>query len=284
MIPEPVPACPLPAGLGEHPAADGGDQAGLFENGDEVVRLDDALGRMTPAQQGLNPGRRSAGQVEDRLVHQEVLLGHQGFAQVHLQEEAILHHRVHLRPEHDEAVLAGGLGPVERDIGIAEQLGGRRSGPACDPDAGCQAEWATERVFQFERLAQHRQHPLGHQFGAGVHGRAVDQDDELVTAEPSHAVALAHDAGQPGGHRLQESIADRVPERVVDLLEAVQIDEKGRHGDIVAPGPGQHLFGAVEDEGPVGQAGQRVVHGLEADLLHQLRIRDARWRLGRPGP
>ena len=115
-----MPAGPLPAGLGEHPAPDSGDQSGKFENRDEVVGLDDALGRMTPAQQGLDPRRRPAGQVEDRLVHQEVLLGRQGFAQVHFQEEAILDHRVHLRPEHDVAVLAGGLGPIERDIGIAE--------------------------------------------------------------------------------------------------------------------------------------------------------------------
>ena len=83
-----------------------------------------------------------------------------------------------------------------------------------------------------------------------------------------------------GGDGLQELVADRVTEGVVDVLEAVEIDEQGGHRHIGAAGPGQHLFGAVEDQCAVGQTGQRVVHGLEADLVDQPGVADGDGRLG----
>ena len=69
-------------------------------------------------------------------------------------------------------------------------------------------------------------------------------------------------------------------EGVVHILEAVEIDEQGGHRDIGAAGPGQHLLGAVKDQGPVGQPGQGVMDGLEADLVDQSSVADGDGRLG----
>ena len=65
------------------------------------------------------------------------------------------------------------------------------------------------------------------------HVRAVvgrQQDDELVAAQPDHGVALADPGREPSRGRPQQRVAGGVPEGVVDLLEAVEVEhaEGGR--------------------------------------------------------
>ena len=50
-------------------------------------------------------------------------------------------------------------------------------------------------------------------------------------------------------------------------LEVVEVDEqRGRRG-LAAPRAHEQLLDAVEDQRPVGEAGQRVVGGQEGELL-----------------
>ena len=86
---------------------------------------------------------------------------------------------------------------------------------------------------------------------------------------PSRSVAE-----QPGGDRLQQLVAGLVAERVVDLLEAVEVDEERGGLGAAAPGAGEHLLDAVEDQRAVGQPGQRIVQRLVADALEQPRVAD----------
>jgi len=56
-------------------------------------------------------------------------------------------------------------------------------------------------------------------------GRLLDRrhdDGELVAAQPRDRVGLAGAAAQAVRHHLKELVADRMPERVVDALEAVE--------------------------------------------------------------
>jgi hypothetical protein len=53
-----------------------------------------------------------------------------------------------------------------------------------------------------------------------------------------------------------------VPQRVVDLLEAVQVDEQQGGLDGGSRSHGQALLQAVAEQHPVGQLGERVVRGL----------------------
>ena len=55
-------------------------------------------------------------------------------------------------------------------------------------------------------------------------------------------------------------------EGVVDELEPVEVDEQQRHLRATAGLAGQRLGGPFEEQRPVGQAGQRVVHGQLGDL------------------
>ena len=62
--------------------------------------------------------------------------------------------------------------------------------------------------------------------GAGVGvGRGRQQDGELVAAEPGDRVARAQDAGDARADELQQLVAAVVAERVVDLLELVEVEE-----------------------------------------------------------
>ena len=96
---------------------------------------------MVPAQQRLEAADLVAREVDERLVVELELAVGQRLAQIDLQLAARLHVGVHVRLE--EAVDAAplGLGPVEGEIGVLEQLVGigavaRRDG---DADAGADA-------------------------------------------------------------------------------------------------------------------------------------------------
>ena len=99
---------------------------------------------------------------------------------------------------------------------------------------------------------------------------SVDQYDELVATHPPDRVGIAQRARQPGGHGDEQPVAGLVAQRVVDVLEVVEIDEQRRARGAVAPAAGQQLLDAIHDQRPVRQAGQRVVQRLVTQLLSAL--------------
>jgi hypothetical protein len=64
---------------------------------------------------------------------------------------------------------------------------------------------------------------------------------------------------QPVGDRAQQLVAARVAVDVVDELETVDIAEQDRGAPAAV---GEALGQPLQDEGAVGQAGERVVHRL----------------------
>ena len=69
------------------------------------------------------------------------------------------------------------------------------------------------------------------------------------------------------GDGLEQPVAHRMPQRVVDVLEAVEVEEQ--HGDLlqVPLGQAQRLRDPVVQQHPVRQARQEVVLGRVQDLL-----------------
>ena len=53
-----------------------------------------------------------------------------------------------------------------------------------------------------------------------------------------------------------------MPERVVDLLEPVDVEEHGGRNLPVAPGLEQRLFQPIREQEPVREIGQRIVERL----------------------
>ena len=89
------------------------------------------------------------------------------------------------------------------------------------------------------------------------------QHDELVAAEAGDGVARrARSRAEPAGHLDEQLVAGGVAERVVDDLEAVEVDEEDDDVFASAVGPGERLAQPVEQERAVGQPGERVVEGV----------------------
>ena len=88
--------------------------------------------------------------------------------------------------------------------------------------------------------------------------QVLAQHRELVPAEPGDRVGRSHGTAHPLGGLAQQLVARRVPEVVVDALEAVEIDEQD--GDSLAR-LARALDGMAEpvgEEDAIGEAGERV--------------------------
>ena len=157
------------------------------------------------------------------------------------------------------------LRAVHRQVGVAQQLVGGLLAGVADRDAGGGAQGQLPAV-QDERRGQRPPDPLGGPDGALLGVRAGDEDGELVAAEAGHQVARPHRVGEPLGHDAQQLVADVVALRVVDRLEAVQVEEQ--HADLRAVQ--RHLQRGLDlraEQRPVGQPGEPVRVRLLGQLL-----------------
>ena len=138
-------------------------------------------------------------------------------------------------------------------------------GKAGDAEAGAHAERA---VIDHARLLDLVQHLLRGQqravdVGAGQHDR------ELVAAEPRDGIGFAqHAAEARSPTHCRIAVAGVMPERVVDLLEAVRGPASAaRSVGVVAVRDAQRLRQPIVQQQPVRQIGQRIVIGQVRDPL-----------------
>ena len=149
------------------------------------------------------------------------------------------------------------LRAVHRDVGVLQQLFRIVRVVGIDRDADRRRDEDVV-LLDLERLRDRVEQLLR---DAAQHRRIVevlDDHHELVAAQARQQVGLAQRARQRGRHALQELVADAMAERVVDVLEAVEVDEQ--HADAMAAALGlrDRLRQALVQQQPVGQAGQRV--------------------------
>ena len=125
------------------------------------------------------------------------------------------------------------------------------------------------------------QDPVRNVRAAGLVGNALEHHEEFVAADARDGVAFAGSTEQPRCRCLQYQVAGLVPERVVDRLEAVQIDEKDRNALLDAQlvrarHAHQRVVEPILEQNPVRQSGQGVGEGTAAQLVVgvlELRIR-----------
>ena len=214
---------------------------------------------MGPAGQGLDAAQAAALEVDLRLVVELQQLLLQRLAQGDLEGPAFLGLAVQLLAEEAELAASVALGLVHGEIGVVQQgfhvLAVVRE--LADADAG------RGREGRPGDLAGRRQLLLDALDGLGrLPGVAVGEDhDELVAGQPADDVGGAQLAAQALGDDAQQGIAGRMAEGVVDLLEAVQVEEQDVQRRAAAPGPGDRLAGLDQQQAAVGQAGEGVVEG-----------------------
>jgi len=160
-------------------------------------------------------------------------LGLQG----HLFDDGLVHGGVEVAV----AVLAFALGDVHGDVGLLQQLLGRRArrGGDADPDAGVGKQLP---ALDQQRLAEAVADAFGQLGGLPGVGQGLGEHGELVPAQPRHGVGGADQGGQPDRDRLQQPVADPVAGGVVDLLEVVQVHQQHPDAAAAARLAGQRLL------------------------------------------
>ena len=90
---------------------------------------------------------------------------------------------------------------------------------------------------------------------------AIAHHRKLVAAQPGDEILLAHGGAQPVGQAADQLVAGMVAERVVNVLEAVDVD--AGDGELVPVALGRLGEGGELrfEQAPVGQAGERVMIG-----------------------
>ena len=116
-------------------------------------------------------------------------------------------------------------------------------------------------VGRGDDLGQAKRQPLR---VGGVVDVGLD-DREFVAADARYRVGFAHAAAQPAGHGAQQLVADGVSERIVDVLEVVEVE--AQDGE---PLPALHmderLGETLAQQQAVGKVGQRIVARHVRDL------------------
>ena len=112
--------------------------------------------------------------------------------------------------------------------------------------------------------------PVGQHLDLLAALRVGDDDGEFVAAHAADMAVGADLIDQPLGDGAQHGVALRVAERVVDRLEAVEIEEHDRARDIAGGRGAQRFAEQLADAAAVGQAGQHVDVGEMGQPLLRL--------------
>ena len=268
-MPASVPFGGLGDRLLDDDAADLRHQAGLLGDRNEFAGRDHAALRMVPAHQRLDAGDAAVAERDLRLVvDAERPLG-DGDLEVAFELLAVLQLLPELVGEEREAAAAELLCRIQREVGVHEQVLGVVGVDRIDGDAGAGAR-KDRGAVEIDRLVDARKDALGDAVDVLAGAGARQDHDELVAAEPDAEVrGAAGIAHALGGHD-QHVVAGGVAERVVDLLEAVEVELQ--HGQPLAA-PVRALDQRVEmvgEEGAVVQAGQPVMDGDEGHRVARI--------------
>src|SRR5664280_3218205 len=145
-----------------------------------------------------------------------------------------------------------------------------------DPDRGLNVE---REALQHERPRKCRRDLAGHAHRRVRTRRSGQKHGELVATEAGDRVDIAKQVAQARADGLENQIAVAMAERVVDLLEPVEVHDQERETGVLAPRLQDRLLHTVAKERSVGKSGQSVVESLILvllDLNTQL-VRSARY-------
>ena len=228
------PALAVEAGAPQHPLAELDDEAGVLGDRNEIRRRDLAGGRMVPARQRLDADHDRAAGVDDRLIGGGEAVVADRVQQIAFQELALRKVGVHRRVVDAGAVAAFVLGAIERHVGVAQDVGGVAGAAVDHGDAD---RGADDDVVAVDRIgrADGGDDAAGDRLQRIRIGGADGDDGEFVAAEPRDQIVAAHHAAQALGDVEDELVADVVAERVVDVLEVIEVDVEHGRGRPAAP-------------------------------------------------
>jgi hypothetical protein len=154
------------------------------------------------------------------------VVGVDGMAQVVFEPDAIELARVHVGVEQLVAGLAARLRVIHRRVGIAHDVVGILvlGVSARNADAGRGHDFA---AADRERRAERGLNAKRDCVGLVDVAELVQQDRELVAAEPRDRIAGTQARLEAPRHGDQQLVADQVTKAVVDDLEAIEVEIEG---------------------------------------------------------
>src|SRR5437016_3408236 len=171
------------------------------------------------------------------------------------------------RREKAVAILAGFLGRIHRRVGVLHE-GGRIRGVVwkqADADARGHPRFSAAR----QRVGPQC---VIQQFAVDAFNRGgvcdfLEDHEEFVAAEPRDEIGRPQLGAQAPRHFHEELVADVMAVGVVDLLEAVQVDERAGEPRAVAPRALDGLLQGRGEAGTVGKPGERIAVSERFDPL-----------------
>ena len=118
-----------------------------------------------------------------------------------------------------------------------------------------------------DRLEQARDDALRDVAGVDRPIEAGQDDREVVAADPRHRIGIVDDALQAARTGAQQGVAGRMAERVVDVLEVVEVELQHRHRPPVAPRLRHREAETIEEQRAIGQLGQEIVVRQPPDMV-----------------
>ena len=220
---------------------------GMISIGETVPRTG-WFQRSSASQVDIRPGL----EIDQRLIEQLEFLVGQRLAQVEFQDAARLDGLRHLVAEEAEGAAAVRLGAIERHVGVLQQRIGadaRRRGHR-DADAGADLD---QMIVDLVALAQVIDDSPGENGGILVRFDVLLEHHEFVAAEPRHEILRPQHVAQPVGDRAQQLVAAGMAQRVVDLLELIEVDEQQCRQLLGVMRNRQQALDLVAEIEPVGQ-------------------------------
>ncbi len=191
-------------------------------------------------------------------------------AQVAFQLQSLQRAGIHVRLVELEVVLATRLGVVHRGVGVLHQLAEVVAilRTQRDANAGGDEEFATgQRERHFQALQDAFGGVDGSLQGVVTIGTGRQQEGELVTAHARHRIVLVDAGGQARGDILEHAIARGMAQRIVDRLEAIEVEKQQHHPVTMACGLLQAVVQTVLEQGSIRQLGEAIVIGQPMDAL-----------------
>ena len=230
----------------------------------EVGRAEQALAGMLPADQGFVGGGDPGFQVDDRLIVHHEFLAVDGAPQVGFDLEIIVGGGIHLRREVAVGIPAVGFGLIHRRIGIAHQrvYGDPVVRVETDADGGVTNSSCPSIRMAGRRASSIFEASLPAMASLFFSGRTIMN----CRRRAAPTISLARRVLVRRLATRLSRVSPMMAERIVDGLEAVQIDEQDGQLGLVL-GRGIHGFAeALLEQRAVGQAGQCIVMGEIAQL------------------
>ena len=164
------------------------------------------------------------------------------------------------------------LPDVHRRVGGSEQTVGFARVGRVDRDADAHVDPDLDRVDR-ERIGEQAADPLDHglgELGRLLHVEVGQQDQELVAADAGDHVRGARAGAQQVGHLDERPVAVRMTERVVDLLEAVEVETEDGDGEPAATRACEREVELLAEHAAVRQLRQLVRAGEHGELAVRL--------------